>query len=410
MNDKDMLVMDGIKRLLELSSDPHNIFTPFELCNEVICKLPLSGSILVVANLEFVYTLLKKGVEPSHLYFATPCDIKAQAAQKMGVSVVYKYNNILTNEDIGNMKFDVLVGNPPYQAQQKANKPIYHKFVEQSLALADRVCLLVPSTFTDSTKPIFSSLRESIRNTQAMVSINHVDPNHFPVIVRGGIVLLSIDRKQDFAITFNEKPILSSEGREAFKEANHINQLEEKLLSSGNSRLDVVKGTNAQRAISPNMSAATLVAHGISLEKTNTYPYPFISSVLKDGCRIAYGKKKLSYTPKRYAWVTPERSQGASLSTLERFDDIDQYGLTINVLAFVVDNENELQGLHDYLTSKVFRFMMGVSKTFTDGANVVGKFRMMPAVDFTRSWTDAELYEHFNLTEEEINLIETTIK
>ena len=35
---------------------------------------------------------------------------------------------------------------------------------------------------------------------------------------------------------------------------------------------------------------------------------------------------------------------------------------------------------------------------------------MVPAIDLTRTWTDQELYEHFNLTEEEINYIEEQVR
>jgi len=42
-------------------------------------------------------------------------------------------------------------------------------------------------------------------------------------------------------------------------------------------------------------------------------------------------------------------------------------------------------------------------------ALTAGKLRWIPAVDLSRSWTDEELYKHFNLTEEEIKLIEETV-
>jgi hypothetical protein len=37
-------------------------------------------------------------------------------------------------------------------------------------------------------------------------------------------------------------------------------------------------------------------------------------------------------------------------------------------------------------------------------------FRFVPLQDFTRPWTDADLYAKYNLTDEEIQFIESMIK
>ena len=37
-------------------------------------------------------------------------------------------------------------------------------------------------------------------------------------------------------------------------------------------------------------------------------------------------------------------------------------------------------------------------------------FRFVPLQDFTRSWTDADLYEKYGLTEDEISFVESMIK
>jgi len=42
--------------------------------------------------------------------------------------------------------------------------------------------------------------------------------------------------------------------------------------------------------------------------------------------------------------------------------------------------------------------------------NTLNCFRYVPFLDFSKQWTDQELYEYFNLTQDEIDLIENTIK
>ncbi|MDY4110768.1 MAG: hypothetical protein SOY48_07805, partial [Eubacterium sp.] len=39
-----------------------------------------------------------------------------------------------------------------------------------------------------------------------------------------------------------------------------------------------------------------------------------------------------------------------------------------------------------------------------------GVYQFVPVQDFTQHWTDEMLYEKYNLTEDEINLIENTIR
>jgi len=102
-----------------VSTDPHNIFTPFALCKEVVNKIPsVNGNILVVANIEFIYTLIQEGVSKDNIYFATPCSIKAKTASFLiADNNIFVCNGVLDNERLQFMKFDVVVGNPPYLSQ-----------------------------------------------------------------------------------------------------------------------------------------------------------------------------------------------------------------------------------------------------------------------------------------------------
>ena len=50
------------------------------------------------------------------------------------------------------MKFDFIIGNPPYQEEQEGDNknfapPIYHRFIDGSYELADKVELIHPARF-----------------------------------------------------------------------------------------------------------------------------------------------------------------------------------------------------------------------------------------------------------------------
>ena len=77
---------ERIKEILKRSSDFHNVYTPFELCEEMINKLPTINSninILVMFNLEFIYTIKEKIIDLKNVWFLTPNEFKKKAAMAL---------------------------------------------------------------------------------------------------------------------------------------------------------------------------------------------------------------------------------------------------------------------------------------------------------------------------------------
>lgn len=72
------------------------------------------------------------------------------------------------------------------------------------------------------------------------------------------------------------------------------------------------------------------------------------------------------------------------------------------------ETEQEAHNFISYLRTKFFRILVSACKIsqHTPSKN----YRFVPLQDFTKSWIDAELYEKYELTDEEIAFIEATIK
>ena len=60
--------------------------------------------------------------------------------------------------------------------------------------------------------------------------------------------------------------------------------------------------------------------------------------------------------------------------------------------------------LSNYLKTKFARFLLSIVKNSQHGTKSTYSF--VPVVDFSQSWDDEKLYKHFNLTKDEIDLIE----
>ena len=68
----------------------------------------------------------------------------------------------------------------------------------------------------------------------------------------------------------------------------------------------------------------------------------------------------------------------------------------------------EVDNAISYIQTKFFRFLVMLRKSSQHAAASVYAF--VPQQDFSKPWTDAELYEKYGLTDEEIAFIESMIK
>lgn len=123
---------DNIKELIHKINEVGYIYTPLNLCDQMINSLPnLDGDILVIRNIEFVYVLYTKNIDMSRVYYSTDCEIKKKIAIHLGIKenniIDLEYNNVSINID---MKFDVVIQNPPYNPNS-----IWKKFVEKGISL-----------------------------------------------------------------------------------------------------------------------------------------------------------------------------------------------------------------------------------------------------------------------------------
>jgi len=119
-------------------------WTPFALCEDIISKLPtLNGNILVISNIEFAIVLSTKyNIDPARITFVGLCDYSyewsQEASNKMilqGMQVVDGRLKQFFNMEVF-MKFDVILGNPPFSIMSgKTKVTASSKFFKKSLSL-----------------------------------------------------------------------------------------------------------------------------------------------------------------------------------------------------------------------------------------------------------------------------------
>jgi len=137
----------------------------------------------------------------------------------------------------------------------------------------------------------------------------------------------------------------------------------------------------------------------VSKHHNNTTPYPNFHT-----------NSQTLYTSIPHKDIHKRKVIFSTTGAMRPFYDNGTQGTTNISASIEVNNEDEAETLKKYLTSKLVQFILKHTKTASTLSVNFLRGHSLPKVDLTRSWTDNELYEHFNLTEEEINLIEETIK
>lgn len=403
LTEKTKRVEDTIRHILRETEDKQKVFTPFPLCEEVVDKIPsLDGNILVVCNVEFVYTLYSKGVDMDRVYFATPCPLKAMVVGIMGIpnQNVFRYKNLITKEGVKGMKFDVVIGNPPYQSEQhNLRDRLWMQFVDQSFGVIDSfgyLAFITPTNWSFNDQ-LYSKWFTA--NTPIYINIDECE-KHFPGVgsTFSWYVIQKQPNKESNKVVIQTKTDLSETTlpRAAFGSHPLAGQIIDKLTSSDHPRM--IAYARSSHHTSKNYGK-------YSKDESQDFPIKVIKSLNATTFNYGWGKN-----------VDPDMEgprvigfnmvPGWLSGTM--FHVVDGAQTTESILHMPAPTMQQAHILKKVLQSKLFLFAV---KTLNSNRTVRAQsLRALPTVNLNHSWTDQELYEHFNLTQEEINLIEETIK
>lgn len=342
-------------------------------------------------------------------------------------------------EAFNQVKFDVVIGNPPYQEDTDNNRdtPIYHHFMELSYAIADKVVLITPGRFLFRAGQTPRSWNEKMLADEHLKVLYYEQKSSeiFPnTDIKGGIVVTYHNVQEDFGAIghFISIPELNGIlhkviGSQDFQAISNIH--------FGNSTYKLTKKVYDDfPEFEERVSRAERFSVGSNVFER--FPEIFFDVKQNDDDIQIYGRKNNERT---YQWVKKEYisnhpnlnkykifvpgangsgALGEVLSTPLIGEPLIGYTQTfISFGAF--DNKEEAENLLKYIKTKFARVMLGTLK-ITQNNKTKEVWKNVPMQNFTSTsdidWSqsiaevDQQLYKKYGLSEEEIQFIESKVK
>lgn len=354
---------------------------------------------------------------------------------------------------IGNMKFDVVIGNPPYQENDNGKRddgsanasasPIYHNFIENAERISDMQCFVIPSRWAMGAGKGLKKFTEKMMEDKDIQAFHYfTNPKDvFPDNdIKGGICYFvrkvghnapaCISVYNDEGI-FESERYLNSNGTGIFIPYAELASILEKVQ---NRTIDL-ENYNIQKIVS------VLKPYGLRtdfLKNQSKYGLPPVQKErLKDDdleiFGLGAGNKRISrFMPKDYplpagrgavhCWkVFVPYAYGCGAIGEEIPSPILGSPIQICTETYLrigkLKTEDEAKALLKYLKCKFFRAMVGVLKTTQHSTTT---FKFVPLQNFTLQsdidWSksiaeiDQQLYKKYGLSEKEIAFIETKVR
>lgn len=336
----------------------------------------------------------------------------------------HAYNFIHTDkpEEIFNMKFDVIIGNPPYQLETggsgKQAKPIYQKFVEQAKKLAPRYLIMViPSRWFAGGMGLDSFRNEMINDKKIRELTDYTNAKDcFPGISLSGGVNYFLwekdymgpckfnsihDGKKNTHIRYlNEFPVLVRYN-EAVSIINKVKSFCENSLS------EIVSSINPFGFATSERGRKNQSGNLIKLYSSKGAGFVNKSDVIQGLNLLDKYKIMISQTTSEHAGEPGKDGRYKLFSKVNVLSPNEICTFSYIVVGPLL-NKKEADNLKDYLITKFARFLVlqAVSSIHLSKE----KFLFLPRQDFNETWTDEKLYKKYGLTEEEIAFIDSIIR
>jgi len=335
-------------------------------------------------------------------------------------SHAYEFIHTENAEEIFDMKFDVIVGNPPYQLSDGGHgisaKPIFHQFVDQAKRLNPRfLAMIIPARW-------FSGGKGMDKFRAKMLDDNHLREIHdcpnasdwFPgVQIKGGVCYFLWDRDNagDCKVqTYSKGEVVSKmtrplkeDGCDIFIRYNEAIPILKKVMSFSE----------------PSVKSLVSSRKPFGLDTKYKGKQAHFKNCIKLYQNGGVGFARKSDLIANFDWVNshkvliPRAGSGSDSfphPILGRPFYSEPFSACTEtyIVAGLFDTRAECESYISYIATKFFRFLVLLNKPTQDATSKVYGF--VPVQSWSETWTDEKLFNKYNLSTDEIEFIESMIR
>jgi site-specific DNA-methyltransferase (adenine-specific) len=330
----------------------------------------------------------------------------------------YQFIHTDNPEEVFNMKFDVIIGNPPYQLNDKGGTgssamPLYNLFIQQAKKLMPRYfSMIVPSRWFAGGKGLDSFRDEML--TDSRIRIIHDFPNAsdcFPgVSIEGGVCYFLWDRDNRGTCTVftrdsekiaseMKRPLLES-GCTTFIRFNEAISIYRKVKAMNEG--SIIEQISSRKPFGP-ITDYRLKPFNKSIL---VYAFNEIGYIAKSQI-----KQNVDWIDTYKVFVSKARGMGNSKPYLVISKPfLGEPGTCCTetyLLLGPYSSKSKAELVLRYMKTKFFRFFVLLIKNTQNAPR--GVYAYVPTQHFDETWTDEKLYKKYGLNKKEIDFIESMV-
>ena len=317
------------------------------------------------------------------------------------------------------MTFDAIVGNPPYQIADGGNNasamPVYQRFVELATTIEPHYAsMIMPSRWYSGGRGLDDFRANIMNDTRMRVLYDYASSDYcFPgVDISGGICYFLWDKDYDGPCT-----VTNAESQIAHSVKRYLNEFP--ILVRSNAAISIIDKVARRKEQTLDTFVSSQKPFGLRTFarpdengdltlRWNGGKGPISSDKVTGGTElIDKWKVIVSRVLYEHGGKADKNGQSRILSILEMLGPKEVCSETY-IVVNSYDTEAEAAGLYSYLKTKFARFL--IMQATSSIMITRGCFMFVPVQNFAEEWTDEKLYKKYELTEDEIAFIESTIR
>lgn len=317
------------------------------------------------------------------------------------------------------LRFDVVIGNPPYQKDdggaQSSATPLYHLFVRNAILLMPAMlAMIIPSRWFAGGKGLDGFREEMIHDDRLCVIHDFPDASEcFPdVEIKGGVnyFLWKRDHHGPCRIYTHRNGVAVSEMERPLVEPGCVSFIR------CNEAVSILRKVRSHNETPFSSKVNSAMFFGL-----RTFFRDFDSDQPEDGTVLLYANLSQGYVRRerilrnaecidRWKVIVPEAT-GTGNTMRDRLKPILSAPGSANTETYVMNgpwkDRNEAENVIAYIGTRFFHFLLGLMKITQHTTSRT--YSLIPMQDFSRRWTDAELFSKYGLTDDEIRFIEESV-